>query len=225
MNFSVIPSSGVDIEILDAIYVPGPQGEQGVPGDAGPVGPQGPAGSDADATAAIAAHNASTTNVHGIANTALLATQAYADAAATTAAANLVDSAPATLDTLNELAAALGDDPNFATTVTNSIAAKADDADLTSHETATTNVHGISDTSLLATTAYVDAAESDAVTTANAYSDSLSSNYDASGTATSEVATHNAVTTNVHGIADTTALATTSYVDTEVATAYYARLA
>lgn len=43
-----------------------------------------------------------------------------------TAISNLVDSAPATLDTLNELAAALGDDANFATTVTNSIAAKAD---------------------------------------------------------------------------------------------------
>ena len=42
-----------------------------------------------------------------------------------TAIANLVDTAPATLDTLNELAAALGDDPNFATTVTNSIALKA----------------------------------------------------------------------------------------------------
>lgn len=37
---------------------------------------------------------------------------------------NLVSSAPSTLDTLNELAAALGDDPNFATTVTNSIATK-----------------------------------------------------------------------------------------------------
>ena len=42
-----------------------------------------------------------------------------------TAIANLVDSAPATLDTLNELAFALGDDPNFATTVTNAIAGKA----------------------------------------------------------------------------------------------------
>jgi len=41
-----------------------------------------------------------------------------------TAVANLVDSAPGTLDTLNELAVALGDDPNFATTVTNSIATK-----------------------------------------------------------------------------------------------------
>lgn len=38
----------------------------------------------------------------------------------------LVDSAPETLNTLNELAAALGDDPNFATTVTNQIAQKAD---------------------------------------------------------------------------------------------------
>lgn len=40
------------------------------------------------------------------------------------AIAALADSAPGTLDTLNELAAALGDDPNFATTVTNSIATK-----------------------------------------------------------------------------------------------------
>jgi len=37
---------------------------------------------------------------------------------------NLVDSSPASLDTLNELAAALGDDPNFATTITNFIATK-----------------------------------------------------------------------------------------------------
>jgi hypothetical protein len=36
----------------------------------------------------------------------------------------LVDSSPATLNTLNELAAALGDDANFSTTVTNSIATK-----------------------------------------------------------------------------------------------------
>lgn len=34
-----------------------------------------------------------------------------------TAVANLVDSSPAALDTLNELATALGDDPNFATTI------------------------------------------------------------------------------------------------------------
>ena len=48
------------------------------------------------------------------------ATQSYV----TTAIANLVDASPATLDTLNELAAALGDDPNFATTVATSIGTK-----------------------------------------------------------------------------------------------------
>lgn len=48
------------------------------------------------------------------------ATQTYVD----TAVANLVAAAPTTLDTLNELAAALGDDPNFATTVTTSIGTK-----------------------------------------------------------------------------------------------------
>jgi hypothetical protein len=39
--------------------------------------------------------------------------------------ANLVDSAPATLNTLNELAAALGDNPNFATSVSTSLGNKA----------------------------------------------------------------------------------------------------
>ena len=48
------------------------------------------------------------------------ATKGYVD----TSVSNLVDSAPAALDTLNELAAALGDDANFSTTITNSIATK-----------------------------------------------------------------------------------------------------
>ena len=43
----------------------------------------------------------------------------------TAAVAAVVDAAPGTLDTLNELAAALGDDANFASTVTNALAAKA----------------------------------------------------------------------------------------------------
>ena len=53
-------------------------------------------------------------------NSTSVATTAYV----TTAIANLADSAPSTLNTLNELAAALGDDANFSTTVTNSIAGK-----------------------------------------------------------------------------------------------------
>jgi len=53
-------------------------------------------------------------------NTTKVATTAYV----TTAISNLSDSAPSTLNTLNELAAALGDDANYATTTTNAIAAK-----------------------------------------------------------------------------------------------------
>lgn len=49
------------------------------------------------------------------------ATEEYVD----TAVSALVDSAPEVLDTLNELATALNNDENFATTVTNSIANKA----------------------------------------------------------------------------------------------------
>jgi len=46
--------------------------------------------------------------------------------------ANVVGAAPATLDTLNELAAALGNDANFATTMTNSLALKANTSSLAS---------------------------------------------------------------------------------------------
>ena len=53
-------------------------------------------------------------------NTTQIATTAFVQ----TAVSNLIDSAPATLDTLNELAAALGDDPNFANTVATSIGGK-----------------------------------------------------------------------------------------------------
>lgn len=55
-----------------------------------------------------------------------IATQGYVN----TQVANLIDASPATLDTLNELAAALGDDPNFATTVSNQIGLKANTSSL-----------------------------------------------------------------------------------------------
>ncbi len=61
-------------------------------------------------TAPTASQSAGTTQV---------ATTAYVD----TAVANLIDTAPGALNTLNELAAAVGDDANFSTTITNSIAA------------------------------------------------------------------------------------------------------
>jgi hypothetical protein len=53
-------------------------------------------------------------------NSNVLATTAYVDGAVS----GLVDSAPDLLNTLNELAAAIGDDANFATTLANSVALK-----------------------------------------------------------------------------------------------------
>ena len=55
-------------------------------------------------------------------DTSLIATQEYVN----TAVSNLVDSAPGLLDTLNEIAAAIGDDANFATTITTALSAKLD---------------------------------------------------------------------------------------------------
>ena len=55
-----------------------------------------------------------------------LATETYVD----NKVASIVDSSPETLDTLNELAKALGEDPNFATTVATEIGKKADKSSL-----------------------------------------------------------------------------------------------
>jgi hypothetical protein len=66
------------------------------------------------------AGNPTTTTQSAGNNTTRIATTAFVS----TAVANLADSAPDALNTLNELAAAMGDDANFSTTVTNSIAAK-----------------------------------------------------------------------------------------------------
>ncbi|UVK59602.1 minor tail protein [Gordonia phage Survivors] len=52
--------------------------------------------------------------------------EAELTAAINAALDRVIDGSPGSLDTLNELAAALGDDPNFAATVTAQIAAKAD---------------------------------------------------------------------------------------------------
>lgn len=78
-------------------------------------------------------------------------TPAGAQSKVDAAIAALIDTSPTTLDTLNELAAALGDDPNFATTVTNQVAAV--QASLDAHEVDTINVHGIADTAALETQA------------------------------------------------------------------------
>ena len=53
-------------------------------------------------------------------DTSVIADKTYVN----TAISNLIDGAPALLDTLNEIAAAIGDDANFVTTITNALATK-----------------------------------------------------------------------------------------------------
>ena len=72
-----------------------------------------------DSWSKVKAGYADSTPWSGITGKPALATESYVN----TAVSNLVASAPATLDTLNELAAALGDDANFSTTVANNIGA------------------------------------------------------------------------------------------------------
>jgi len=74
----------------------------------------------------LSAHNSATTSVHGITNTAELATKSYADTAASNAVSALIDSAPTALNTLNELAAAINDDASYAATITTSLGLKQD---------------------------------------------------------------------------------------------------
>ena len=80
--------------------------------------------SNARAVAATAASYDAIGTATTAANTAYTNAISYAGQYTDNAIASLVDSAPALLDTLNELAAAIGDDANFATTLTNSIALK-----------------------------------------------------------------------------------------------------
>ena len=92
---------------------------------------------------------AQSTNSTQIANTAFVK-------AAITA---LINGAPGALDTLNEIAAAINNDPNFSTTINNALALKAPLASpaLTGIPTAPTAAQGTNNTQI-ATTAYVRAA-------------------------------------------------------------------
>ena len=78
-----------------------------------------------DAKAALASPSLTGTPTAPTASAGTNTTQIATTAFVGTAVSNLVSSAPSTLDTLNELAAALGDDANFSTTVSNNIAGKA----------------------------------------------------------------------------------------------------
>jgi hypothetical protein len=135
--------------------------------------------------------------------TADAATKGYVD----TAVSNLIDSAPGALDTLNELAAALGDDASFSTTVTTSIAAKLPLAGGTMSGAiamGTSKITGLGDPTLAQ-----DAATKTYVDTADALKLNLSG-----GTMSGAIAMG---TSKITGLGDPTAnqdAATKTYVDT-----------
>jgi hypothetical protein len=80
---------------------------------------------DTLATKAYADGLATNYDPAGSAATAKTEAQAYADLVASSAAAAVVASAPSALNTLNELAAALANDSNYATTINNALSLKA----------------------------------------------------------------------------------------------------
>jgi hypothetical protein len=109
--------------------IQGPAGAKGDTGDTGPAGaastvagPTGPKGDTGDTGPSGTTNYNELTNLPDL---TVLATKTYADNAATTAVAAAIDSAPATLNTLNELAAAINDDASFASTVTTALGTKA----------------------------------------------------------------------------------------------------
>ena len=80
-------------------------------------------------------------------------TDAYTKTQVDKKVSDLVNSAPETLDTLNELASALGDDPNFATTVATQIGKKANSSDVYNKSETDTLLLNKANTSDLATVA------------------------------------------------------------------------
>lgn len=160
----------------------------------------------------IDTHVDATTNVHGIANTAVLETQAGAQDKANSAIsaaasytdnaiANLVDSAPGALNTLNELAAALGDDENFSTTVTNSLATKL--AFISNTSTNFTNANALS----VLNTIYIETDSPGYIKYGDGVANYNDLEYVGASYTDQEVNDHSNETTNVHGISDAANLA------------------
>jgi hypothetical protein len=141
---------------------------------------------------------ASTTHTHGY------ATQADIDNTIST----LIDSSPAALNTLNELAAALGDDPNFATTVTNAIADKASSV----HTHTSGQVSGLA--AVATSGSYNDLSSKPTIPTGTAATKDIPASGNASATQVvygtdTRLTNARTPTTHAHAIADITALQTT----------------
>jgi len=125
---------------------------------------------------------------------------------------NLVNGAPAALDTLNEIATVIGDSGNIVGSLITNIGGL--NTSVANHSDATENVHGITNTAELATHTYVEGEINDATTTLNT---TIDNNYAAlQGEIVQAVSDHADLTANVHGITNFGDLATKGYADTAV---------
>jgi hypothetical protein len=125
----------------------------------------------ADATSkANAAQSAAEATAAAALSTAIATEVSNRNTAIGTAVDSLVDGAPALLNTLNELAAAINDDANYTTTITTALGTKANAADVTaSLATAASNAAADATSKAnAAQAAAISAAASDATTKANA---------------------------------------------------------
>lgn len=120
--------------------------------------------------------NTLTTAIATAKSEAITAAEGYAD----TAVAALVDGAPDLLNTLNELAAAIADNPSYATDVANLVAGKQNNL------TAGTSISLVDDViSVVASDFDASGSAASAEAAAKSYADGLAANYDAAGSATS----------------------------------------
>jgi hypothetical protein len=144
-------------------------------------------------------------------STGTLATQTYVDSAASNATFDSADAAGAGLD-WNVATGQFDIDSSVATT-------SYVDTSISTHSNDTTAVHGIADTSALATKTYADNSSSGAVSTHSSDTTDVHGITNTADLATKTyadgaVTTHNSDTTSVHGIADTTVLITTTDLST-----------
>tara|TARA_B110000483_G_scaffold4571_1_gene5316 strand:+ start:440 stop:3178 length:2739 start_codon:yes stop_codon:yes gene_type:complete len=106
---------------------------------------------------------------------------------------SIVGGAPEALDTLNELAEALNDDENFATTITGSIAAKASQTDLDTHTGNTNNPHSV-------TATQVGLGSVEDKSSATIRGEIVDSNIPSTITRDSELTAHTSLTNNPHSV-------------------------
>lgn len=176
-------------------------------------------------------HTTITSEIATAKSEAISTAEGYTDTAIT----NLVNGAPSVLDTLKELSDALGADKNFSTTVATNIASAKTDAEgytdsaistevsnrnsaiATAKSQAISTAEGYTDSAISSEvssrTSAIATAKSEAISTAasDATTKANSAKSGAEATAAAALSSHEADTTNIHGITDTAELATKAF--------------